>query len=63
MDLLYREVSSYQGKFLLKEPIWTQQSVQRCPYFRGVLYEGFHCSYKFVKVGCTDQVNVIHRSR
>ena len=42
-SVLYREVSLFQG---LKEwYLWRQKVslLERCPQFRGVLIEGFHC--------------------
>ena len=45
-NVLYREVSLFQGLKCMQEWYLGQQKVsllERCPQFRGVLIEGFHC--------------------
>ena len=45
-SVLYREVSSVQGLKRMQEWYLGRQKVsllERCPQFRGVLIEGFHC--------------------
>ena len=52
-SVLYREVSSFQGFKCMQEWSlgWEKVSfLERCPQFRGVLIEGFHCIYMCVCV-------------
>ena len=45
-SVLYREVSLFQGLKCMQEWYLGRQKVsllERCPQFRGVLIEGFHC--------------------
>ena len=46
-SVLYREVSLFQGLKCVQEWYLGRQKVsllERCPQFRGVLIEGFHCT-------------------
>ena len=48
-SVLYREVSLFQGLKCMQEWYLGRQKVsrlERCPQFRGVLIERFHCIYK-----------------